>query len=76
MKNNRTTKGAAMLKPIEVQASTELGNRRVDSHLGTRAVVNAETEDLIRASVSKQTLTNYKRLIKQVEDVVRRSCLR
>ena len=56
-----------MRTPIEVQASTELGNRRVDSHLGTRAVVNAETEDLIRASVSKQTLTNYKRLIKQVE---------
>ena len=67
MKNNRTTKGVVMRTPIEVQASTELGNRRVDSHLGTRAVVNAETEDLIRASVSKQTLTNYKRLIKQVE---------
>ena len=43
-----------MLKPIEVQEHE-------------RTVVNAKTADLIRASVSKQTLTNYKRLIKQVE---------
>ena len=42
-----------MLKPIEVHHE--------------RAVVNAETADLIRASVSKQTLTNYKRVLKQVE---------
>ena len=43
-----------MLTPIEMQEHE-------------RTVVNAETADLIRASVSKQTLTNYKRLIKQVE---------
>ena len=33
-----------------------------------RAVVNAETADLIRASVSKRTLKNYRSIIKRLEE--------